>query len=87
MRSVRTDATDGRNSLYLSNVVVVVVAQRSAHRFNVIAVVTLATCIVTYRRLYNVCDCQSRTQSTECDDQTVIKRSQKKWSVVIRENI
>ena len=38
----------------------------------------MATCIVTYRRLYNVCECQSSAQSKEYDEQTVIKSSQKK---------
>ena len=51
MRSVRTEATDGRSSLFISNVVVVVARQHFVHRFNVIAIVTIATCIVTYRRL------------------------------------
>jgi hypothetical protein len=85
MRSVRTEATDGRSSLYLSNVVAVVGTRRFAHRFNVIAIVTMTTCIVIYRRLYNVCECQSRTQCKECDDQTVIKSSQKVVSIYQRQ--
>jgi hypothetical protein len=82
VRSVRTEATGVRSGLYVSNVVVVVAKQRSTHLFNVIAVVTMATCIVTYRRLYNICEYQSRT---EYDDQTVIKSSQKVVCIYHRE--
>jgi hypothetical protein len=73
VRSVRTEATDGYSSLYLSKVVVVVARQRFAHRFNVIAIVTMATCIVTYRRLCNVCGCHSHSQCEECDGVTYSK--------------
>ena len=51
VRSVRTEATGVRSSLYVSNVVVVVGTQCFTHLFNVIAIVTMATSIVTYRRL------------------------------------
>jgi hypothetical protein len=74
-----------RSNLYVSNVVVVVATQRFVQLFNVIAVVTMATCIVTYRRLYNICEYQPRTQSTEYDEQTVIKSSQKVVCIYRRE--